>query len=122
LANRGELLLDAGLGHLAADLFDIRGDRQRVDVFQLEPPAFSPVEELFYRPGISAAGVAITNVGGEELDEAQARALITGADGGWQRLDAEPYQRRRRGNLVGQQYLRFRYLGTLLCLIPYYVG
>src|ERR1700680_3164957 len=74
LTNRGELLLDAWLSHLAANFFEIRGNRQRVDVFQREPPAFSPVEELFYRPGISAAGVAITNVGGEELDEAQACA------------------------------------------------
>jgi len=67
----------------------------------------------------SAAGVAVTNVGGEELDEAQARALVAGADAGWQRLDAEAYQRRRRGNLVGQQYRRFRHLGTLLYPIPY---
>jgi hypothetical protein len=68
LTNSGELLLDARLGHLAADFFDIRGNRQRVDVFQLEPPAFSPVEELFYRSGVSAAGVAVTDVGGEELN------------------------------------------------------
>src|ERR1700687_6525363 len=115
----GALLLDARLGHLAADLFDIGGNRQRIDFLELQPPALSPVKELFNRTGVSPAGVAVTDVGGKKLNEAQARALVAGADAGWQRLDAEAYQRRRRGNLVGQQYRRFRHLGTLLYPIPY---
>jgi hypothetical protein len=48
------------------------------------------------------------DVGGEELDEAQARALVAGADAGWQRLDAEAHERRRRGNLIGQSCCKIR--------------
>jgi hypothetical protein len=34
---------DAGLGHLAANLFDIRRDRQRIDLLvELQPPVFGP--------------------------------------------------------------------------------
>jgi hypothetical protein len=88
------------LGHLAADLLDIGGNRQRIDFLELQPPPLSPVEELFDRPRVSPAGIAVTDVGSEELDEAQARPFVAGADGGWQRLDAEADQRWRRGNLV----------------------
>jgi hypothetical protein len=49
------LLLDAGLGHFAADFFNIRGDRQRIDFLELQPPAFGPVEELFDRSSVGVA-------------------------------------------------------------------
>jgi hypothetical protein len=42
------------------------------------------------------------------LDEAQTRALVADAYAGWQRLDAEAHERRRRGNLIGQWYCKIR--------------
>ena len=49
LANRSQVLFDARLSNFGAQLFDICGDRDTLDVFQAEVMVVAPVEEAFYR-------------------------------------------------------------------------
>src|SRR5216683_4783974 len=70
-----QVLFDRRLRSLVAELLDVRCDRDCFDLVKLEPVLVAPIEELLYRARVSHARVAVTDVGGEELDEAAARAL-----------------------------------------------
>jgi hypothetical protein len=95
------MLLDGGLRGLAAELLDVRRDRDRFDLVELEPRLVALVEEPLDRPRVRHAGVAIADAGGEEFDEAAAGALALGANNEWQRIEAGPDQRRRWYDLFG---------------------
>ena len=101
LPDGGQVLLDRGLRRLGAELLDVGGDAERLDLVQLELALVAPVEELFHRARVGHARVAVADVGGEELDEAAAGAFALGADNGRQRVQAGADQRRRRHDLVG---------------------
>jgi hypothetical protein len=91
------MLFHRRFGCPAAQLLDIGGDGERIDVVQFEPPVLAPVEELFYRARIGGARVAVTDAGGEEFDEAAAGALAAAANDYEQRFEPSPDQRQRRG-------------------------
>jgi len=65
----GIALLDRRFRQLDPDLVDVRRDRHWLDIVQPEASLLRPVEELLYCPRVGEAGVAIADVGREELDE-----------------------------------------------------
>jgi hypothetical protein len=73
------VLLNRGLRGLRAELFDVGGDAERPNLFELQSAPVAPVEELFYRARVGHASVAVADVGGKELDEAAAGAFALGA-------------------------------------------
>jgi hypothetical protein len=46
------MLLDGGLGERGAELFDVSGNRDRLDLVKFQAAFVGPVEELFYRARI----------------------------------------------------------------------
>jgi hypothetical protein len=96
-----------GPSHLKADLLDVSGDRHRVDALEPELPVLAPVKELFDRPRVGPARIAVPDVGRKEFDKPPLSALVLGADSGRQHIHAKPHQRRWRWDFVGQQYRRF---------------
>jgi hypothetical protein len=74
-ADRRQVLFDGGLGERGAELFDIGGYRDGLDLMKLQVALVGPVEELFHRARIGRARVAVTDVGGKEFDEAAAGAF-----------------------------------------------
>jgi hypothetical protein len=103
------MLFDRRLGRPAAQLLDIGGDRQGVDIMKFEAAVLAPVEELFHRARIGGARVAVTDAGGDEFDEAAAGALAAAADDGRQRLKSGADQRGRRCQRLGQQNRRLQH-------------
>src|SRR5579863_529743 len=99
LTNGGQMLFDGRLSERAAELLDVRRDRDRFDIVKLQPAFIAPVEEAFDGARIGGPRVAIADTGGEEFDEAAAGALALGAHDRRQRLEAGPDQRRRRDDL-----------------------
>ncbi len=73
------MLLDGGLRDRAAELLDVRRDRDRLDITELQPAFVAPIEEAFDRARIRGPRVAVADAGGEEFDEAVAGALSLGA-------------------------------------------
>ena len=94
-------MLDRGLRGLGAELLDIDGDAERLDLFQFKLALVAPVEDLFYRARVHHARVAVADVGSQELDEAAAGAFALGADNERHRIEASPNQCRRWYDLVG---------------------
>jgi hypothetical protein len=80
------MLLDGRLSRPAAQLLDVGGDGECVDIVQFKAPILSPVEELFHRARIGGARVAVTDAGGEEFDEAAAGTVAAVPDDGRQCL------------------------------------
>src|SRR6266851_1878563 len=87
LAYCGQVLLDARLSNFGAQLLDICGNRDGLDIIQLEVMILTPVEESFYRARVRHR-VAVADGRGKEFDEAAAGALALGADDGRQRFQA----------------------------------
>jgi hypothetical protein len=85
-ADRGEVLLDGRRAVAATENLDIGGDvvgapcRERRDALGVEPG-----EERAHGDGVGGAGVGVANVGGEEIEKAQARVLTGIGDqpGSW---------------------------------------
>jgi hypothetical protein len=100
------MLFDRRLCHPGAELLDVGGHGRRLDRVQPQAALLAPIEELPDGQGIGHPGVAVADVGGEELDEALARVGAGRRDRGRQRLEAGANKRRRRGDHVvsGQNY------------------
>src|SRR6266851_672310 len=91
-----QMLFDGRLAGPGAELLDVGSDAKRCDLLELEPAIFAPVEELLHCACIGGPRVAVTDVGGEELDEAAARPFAMGAHDRRQRLQAGADECRRR--------------------------
>lgn len=64
-------------------LLDVGRNMHRLDVSQRQPPPLTPAEERPQRPHIGHPRVLVSDVGGEELNEAPTRALAGVGDKGW---------------------------------------
>jgi len=89
------MLFDRRLGHLAAELLNVGGHSRWPDSVQRQASLLAPIEELPDGEGVGHPGVAVADVGGEELDEALARVGAGCRDRGRQRIDAGANERRR---------------------------
>jgi hypothetical protein len=95
------MLLHRRLGHFGAELFDIRGNRDRLDVIEPETMILAPVEELLDRSCIRGPGITIADSCSEEFDKAAVGALAMLDDRRRQRIHTGAYQRRSRRNFIG---------------------
>ena len=82
MPDRGEALLDGRRGSLAAELLDVGRDVQRLHVGDRgDAGALAPGQKFPRRLRVGAARVLVADVGGEEFEEADLRALAGGDDG-----------------------------------------
>ena len=78
-AHRRQMLLDAGRRVRRPELLDVGGHMHGLEEPELgQPPALAPAEEVRNGQSIGLPGVAVADVGGEELDEAPGRGLAGG--------------------------------------------
>jgi hypothetical protein len=81
VTNRGEPLLDARRRELSRSRLDPGGDVHRLDgADRRHAHARAPRQEFIGGAGIGAAGVRVTDVGGEEFEEAYAGSFAGGDD------------------------------------------
>jgi hypothetical protein len=83
-ADRGQVLFDRRLGHPGTELLNIGGYAPWPDGFQPQASLLVPTEELPDSQGVGHPGVAVPDVGGEELDEAFAGVRTRCGDRGGQ--------------------------------------
>ena len=69
---------------MAAELLNIGGDGDRLDVIQPEAVVFAPIEELLDRSRIGRPGLTIPDGRGEELDKVPGFAVPGRNDRRWQ--------------------------------------
>ncbi len=68
--DRGHVLFDRGRRGLALQRFDVRGDRDGLNVFEiLIPGAFDPSQELLNRPVIGGSRVSVADRDRKKLEE-----------------------------------------------------
>ena len=87
----GEMELDGGRRHPGLQFFDVGGDVDRLDLAQLGEAGCSP--------GVGFAGVRVTDMGGEELDDA---AIGVGRQQGREPCGADPLPRQCGGGACGK--------------------
>ena len=97
--------LTLGGAKLAPEALDPGGDVHRLDVEQAEAGMVAPVEEFGDRPEVSAAGVRVADVGGEEFDEAAAG--MRAARGDQRRHGGVVAVRRMAGSWSEASFIRF---------------
>src|SRR5260370_1518019 len=90
------MLFDGRLGSPGAELLNVGGHGRWPDSVQPQAALLAPIEELPDGQGIGHPGVAVADIGGEELDEALARVRAGCPDRSRQHLDAGANERRRR--------------------------
>jgi hypothetical protein len=96
LADGSQVLFDARLSNFGAQLLDICGDGDGLDVLQPEMVLITPVEEAFYRARVRRPRIAVADGRGKEFDEATAGAFTLGADNRRQAFEPDADQRGRR--------------------------
>ena len=66
------------------EVLDVGGDVHRLEAPELaQAPHLAPAEKLGNRLGVGGPGVAVADVGGEELEKTAARVRAGGGDLGW---------------------------------------
>src|SRR5712691_5326507 len=105
------MLFDRRLGHPGAELLNVGGHGRWPDSVQSQATLLAPIEELPDGQGVGHPGVAVADVGGEELDEALAGVGAGRRDRSRQRLEAGANERRRRRDrIVSRQHYGFLWL------------
>ena len=105
MADGGEPLLHGGRGSFAAKLFDVGRDVQRQHaVDRRDAAALAPCQEFPRRLRVGAARVDVADVGGEEFEEADLRALAGG-------VDQDGHGRRRDKSKLVQCFFAFGIFG-----------
>src|SRR5262249_47538593 len=77
---RREVLLNHLRRALPGQLFYVGGDKHGLDGREASASSLAPFEESSDSPGVGKAGVLVSNVGGEELDEAPGGLLPLARD------------------------------------------
>src|SRR6266446_4689266 len=127
LPDGGQMLFNRRLGHPGAELLNVGGLGRWPDSVQPQAALLAPIEELPDGQAVRHPGVAVADVGGEELDEALARVGAGCRDRRRQRLDAGANERRRRRDHVvsGQNYgflWLFRHGSAASSPYPFYLS
>jgi hypothetical protein len=80
-AHRRQVLLDRGRRVGLAQVLDVGGDVDRLEAAELAEAAdLAPAEKLGNSPGVGVPGIAVADVGGEELEKAAAGVIAGGGD------------------------------------------
>ena len=84
--DRGHVLFDRGRRGLALQRFDVGGNRDRLNVFEvLISGALSPRQELLDRPVIGGSSVRVADRDRNRLEELLAGRWAGARDDGWKR-------------------------------------
>ena len=77
----GEVLLHGRQGMMLLHLLDVAGDGEGGDIAKGQLPGLAPPEEAPGRGGIGLPGIGVSDLGGEELEQAPLCGGPGGADG-----------------------------------------